>query len=339
MTAMDKEKPKGISKSTVDAFGPQEKAALLWDTKIAGFGLRVMPSGVKSYIFQYRIGGRGAPSRRYTIGRHGSLTPDQARKIASDLAAKVAAGIDPLEADRAALKAKADQKAREAAEARKLEELAFSAYVEHFLTHGLKTALRERTRQGYEIALRRHAVPVLGDTPLPEIGAKDVQRVLDSIPASQPSVRRIVFAVLRLLFKFAASPKRADISASPLAGVEAPEAPKHRKRVLKEEELRLALRAIEATPAPFGPLFALLFATGQRREEVAGLKWSELDRKTETWTLPADRAKNDKEHIVPLNRRAIAALDQIAGQEGEARPKWPSKGIVFVSSNDTSVSG
>ncbi|MCB2079788.1 MAG: site-specific integrase [Novosphingobium sp.] len=326
-----------ISKSTVDNFGPQEKPAILWDGKLKGFGLRVMPSGVKSYIFQYRMGGRGTPTRRQTIGKHGTLTPDQARKIACDLAAQVASGIDPVEAKREAERLKVEQEHRASEEARQREVLAFATYVETFLEKGLEPDLRPRTREGYEGALRNHAVPVLGDTPLPELAAKDVRRVMDAIPADQPSVRRIVFAVMRMLFKFGVS--REDIASSPMEGLEAPKAAPSRKRVLSDDEIALALRAADELGEPFGPIYAMLFATGQRRDEVAGLSWQELDQETATWQLPAERAKNGKPHVVPLNRRAIEALDRVAGQEGEARPKWPKRGIVFTTTGGTSVSG
>ncbi len=326
-----------ISKSTVDAFGPQAKPAILWDAKLKGFGLRVMPSGVKSYVFQYRIGGRGSPTRRYTIGRHGTLTPDQARKIASDLAGKVAGGIDPIEAEREAARAKVEQLAAEARAARQREQLAFASYVDTFLASGFKKKIRQRTRDGYEGALRNHAVPALGTTPLPLIGKGDVLRVIDSIPNDQPAVRRIVFAVLRMLFNSAL--KREEIAASPMATMDAPEPASSRNRVLDDREIALTLRAADALGAPFGPIYSMLLATGQRREEVAGLRWQELDREGATWTLPAERAKNDTTHIVPLSNRVIAILDKVAKQEGEARPKWPSRGIVFTSTGETSVSG
>jgi integrase len=299
-----------------------------------------MPSGAKSYVFQYRIGGRGSPTRRYTIGKHGTLTPDQARKIASDLAAQVARGIDPMEAEREARKAKAAEQLREAEETRRRSELAFDAYAERFLTVGLDSRprpIRARTREGYESALRNHVIPVLGSTALPDLSREDIDRVLDAIPRSQPSVRRVVFAVLRMVFDYAL--KSRDLDESPIANVDAPKAPASRDRVLSDSEISLALRAADAIGAPFGPIYSLLFATGQRREEAAGLQWQELDRATATWTLPAERAKNGQPHIVPLNRRAIAALDSVAGQDGEARPKWPSRGLVFTSTGNSSVSG
>ncbi|WP_374411939.1 tyrosine-type recombinase/integrase [Novosphingobium colocasiae] len=366
-----------ITKTAVDDFGPQERQAILWDTDIKGFGLRVMPSGAKSYVFQYRMGGRGSPTRRYTIGRHGPVTPDQARKIARDLSHQVARGVDPMEAEREAADAKAQAKEAAVREERRRGELAFDAYAERFLSVGLARDLRPRTREGYESTLRKHIVPALGSRPLPEIMRGDVIKLLDAVPAYQPAVRRMVFAVLRMVFNFAV--KREDITDSPLAHIDAPKPATSRDRVLSDREIALALRAADTIGSPFGDIYALLFATGQRREEVAALRWGELDRPSATWTLPRERSKNGEANVVPLNARALAAIDRagaaqaatdavrdlesaaaregcdvanaeretvaqaarteaLEGYRNETR-KWPSRGLVFSTTGSTAVSG
>ena len=79
-----------ITKRAVDALHPNGADQFLWDTDLKGFGLKVTAGGNKVYILQYRKGGRGAPTRRVTIGRHGALTPDQARKEAARLSGALA---------------------------------------------------------------------------------------------------------------------------------------------------------------------------------------------------------------------------------------------------------
>ncbi len=90
-----------ISKRTVDAAKPdEERDLLIWDDSLIGFGLRIKPSGIRSYVIQYR-NARGQ-SRRMTLGRHGPMTPDQARVQARQLLADVAAGADPAQERREA---------------------------------------------------------------------------------------------------------------------------------------------------------------------------------------------------------------------------------------------
>jgi Arm DNA-binding domain len=86
-----------LSKRTVDALGPRDKAFITFDVDVKGFGVRVMPSGTKTFVLEYRpgAGGRGVAKRRLTLGRCGSMTVDQARKAALDALAHIRLGADP----------------------------------------------------------------------------------------------------------------------------------------------------------------------------------------------------------------------------------------------------
>lgn len=333
-----------ISITAVDSCQPSDRQFILWDSgdgAIKGFGLLVLPSGVKSYVFQYRIGGRAGRTRRYTIGKHGSpWTPHTARKRAQDLAAKVRLGIDPIDEGRDTQTAKEQAKAAKHEGERRDRELLFSTYCERFVQEVKKKKkgeIRPRTREGYRATLHNHAIPHIGTKPLPAITRADIVRIMDNIPASQPSVRRLTFAVLRKLFNWAKS--RGDVDASPLDAVEVPADAASRDRVLKDAELALVLKAARQIEAPFGPMYLLLFATGQRRDEVAGLDWRELDRASAIWTLPGERSKNGEANIIPLNRHALAALDRLAGLAEADRPEWPRKGLLFTTTGATHVSG
>ena len=78
--------------------------------------------------------------------------------------------------------------------------------------------------------------------------------------------------------------------------------------MLSDDELRWLWRAWEKIDWPFGPLVKLLLFTGQRRDEIASLQWSELDLSKRTWTLPREKAKNNRAHEIHLSDVAIEVL-------------------------------
>src|SRR3954470_1150607 len=85
-----------LTKRTVDACNPMAARYTVWDAELKGFGLRVAPTGVKSYIARYRVGGgRTGTLRQVTLGRHGVITPDEARAVARKTLGAVAQGGDP----------------------------------------------------------------------------------------------------------------------------------------------------------------------------------------------------------------------------------------------------
>jgi hypothetical protein len=85
-----------ITKRVVDGLRPREAEYAVWDAQMPGFGVRVRPTGAKSYVVVYRAGsGRGAPVRRYTIAGVGKITPESARNRAKAILGRVAHGHDP----------------------------------------------------------------------------------------------------------------------------------------------------------------------------------------------------------------------------------------------------
>lgn len=336
-----------ITKDIVDRAAPATKDRFLWDGKVVGFGLKVTPAGKKIYVFQYRIARPGeaerTPAKRYMIGKHGSLTPEQARAQAKALAALVEQGICPKER-KAAEQAAKDEASRLAVEKARLDdELAFEKIAALWLDH----YENEKDRRPSSVRLAKlvvnnHLKPKLKGKPMPHIGRADLQPIIDAIPVKQRGMRRSVFAYASVLFGWAS--KRGDISANPLGEMAKPEAPKARERVLNDEELAALWRATDELGDPFGPFFRLLIMTGQRRAEVAAISWAELDRVSATWTIPADRAKNGVAHIVPLSPEAKAEFDRLATvgmptNDGREAEHWPNSGYVLSTTGRTPISG
>lgn len=340
-----------ITKRTVDAAKPGPRDYFIWDggekEAVKGFGLKVTPAGGRIYVYQYRIARPGeaerTPAKRYTIGKHGNFTPDQARTRAKELAALVARGIDPrkLELDEFAAKDEAERLARE--KSRIEGELAFKKVAAFWLDHyENEKARRPSSVSLAKLVVNRYLTPALGDKPMPHIGRADIQPIIDAIPVRRKGIRRAVFAYASVLFSWAA--KRGDVASNPLTEMVKPEAPKSRDRVLTDAELAEVWNASVKIGAPFGPFFRLLILTGQRRSEVAEIVWGELDRTSATWTIPADRAKNGVAHIVPLSSTVVAELDALADSakaddENSEKASWPKTGFVFTTTGKTPISG
>ncbi|MGB5779070.1 MAG: site-specific integrase [Allopontixanthobacter sediminis] len=304
-----------ITKKSIDTLERSSSSQFVWDTDLKGFGAKITPAGSISYVLQFRMGGREARTRRYTIGPHGSpWTPVTARVEAERLQLLIAQGVDPVDDDR--------RRRREAVD------LAFDNYASHFN----RSCKGEGWARLVERVIRLYLEPVLSKKPLPKITRADIVSVLDAMPAEQVANQRNVFAVMRRLFRWAVS--RGDIGRSPMEGMETPPPVKPRDRWLNDHELRLVWHAAPQCHPCFGPIVRLLIMTGQRREEVSGIHWQEVDRKDKFWTLPGSRTKNNEPNAIPLNELAVAELDRQAGGAN-----WPKKGRVFATSSGAGFTG
>jgi integrase len=352
-----------ISKRSVDAAKPGKADWFLWDAGdkevVKGFGLKVTPSGGKVYVFQYRIARPGeasrTPAKRYTIGKHGSLTPDQARTRAKQLAAMVEEGIDPREVELDAITAR-DEADRIAAEKARVEgELSFENVAALWLYHyENEKGRRPSSVNMAKLVVNRHLKPTLAGKPMPHITRENLQAAFDTIPVAKRGMRRAVYAYASVLFGWAQ--RRGNITENPLRAMEKPEAPAARDRVLSDNELASIWNASDSLILPFAAFFRLLLLTGQRREEVSGMNWAELDRATAVWSIPAKRAKNGMAHIVPLSPEVLAELDALseAKQLADAKAfgetatgtspdidpaRWPKVGHVLSTTAGKSISG
>ena len=264
------------------------------------------------------MGGRGSPTRRYTIGPEGVWTVTLARGEAERLLRMAASGVDP----------QAAAKERESAE----RDLGFAKYAERFLAEYGKREWRPRTYASNESNMRRWVIPVLGRKAVPSITKRDLVELLDRVPATSPALPRNLFALLRKLFNWAA--ERGDLERSPMDVMKPPAPVAARDRVLNDEELVAVAACAHFLGDAFGAMIRLLIVTGQRREEVAAMTWAELDRRLLEWSIPAARAKNGVASTVPLSEIACRELDDLAGGE-----RWPRTGYVLTTTGKTPVSG
>jgi len=304
-----------ITKRNVDAVVPGERDLFLWDAEVKGFGLKVTPAGSKVYMLQYRMGGRDTPTRRYTIGKHGSpWTPDEARDEAKRLLREVVAGRDPVVMKQEALTANPAE--------------SFKTVALDFIERHHKAKGNRYTPQVQRI-FQRYLFPKWGERPITEITRKDVMQVLDEIAARAPVQANRTLTAVSKLFNWALD--RDIIQASPVVRIPKPGKETDRDRCLTDDEVRAIWSAAEAVGWPFGPCVKLLILTAQRRDEVAHMRWSEIDLEAGMWTLPRERAKNGKAHEVPLSPMAVDILGSLSRQD--------RIDLVFTTNGRTPISG
>lgn len=280
-----------LTKRTVDGCAPSDKRYDVWDSQVPGFGLRVGTSGVKTYVVRYRSdgGGRSAPRRYVTVGRHGTLTVEQARKKAQQILAEATVGDDP------AMKRNA-----------KRDELKMTGLIDLyekegcFIQRGKRQGepMKERTKT-YTIArLRHHVVPLLGNKRVSEVNVGEIERFFRDVAAGKSAsdtkighrkrivvrggdgAARKVFRDLSAVFSFAV--RREIVEANPCEKAVVRKTDNRRERFLSIGEIKQLGTALDELEAEGMNLKALQIIrlwvlTGCRRQEIAELKWDEID--------------------------------------------------------------
>jgi len=296
----------------------------LWDEQLKGFGVMVTPTGSRSYLVQYRIGGRGSPTRRYTIGKHGSpWTADKARDRAIDVLEQVRKRIDPVDAERERLISAAESK-------KDAEQFAFSTYADTFIKRHVE-ARQLRSAEDIRSVFRRDLKPHFGSKALTAIRRSDVQACLDIVSERSGSAANKAHKWLRKLFQFAVN--RGDLHSSPMEGMAPPHEEGRRQRVLKARELVIVWNAAGDLGEPWASFIRTLLLTGQRLREVAGMQWQEVDLDAATWVIPGARTKNKRDHLVPL---APAVVDLLAATQPNTKQR---KGVVFTTNGKVAIGG
>jgi integrase len=281
---------------------------MLWDALLPGFGLRITDKGSKSWVVMYRVGGRDAVRRRLTLGKYPALSLAKAREQARAAFQDVARGTPPASAT------KEEEKST-----------TFTAVAEEFVERHAKQ--RNRSWRETERILRRYVTPEWGPRQIAEITRKDVIKLLDGlVDRGAPVMAKQTHSTIRKLFNWAVD--RGVLDASPCVRLSPPAKAKDRDRVLSDKELADVWRATEQLGWPFGPVIKLLILTGQRRQEVASMRWPDIDLDRALWTLPRELTKTDRVHEVPFSSAALAVL--------RAAPKVHTE-LVFTTNGRTPV--
>jgi integrase len=286
-----------LTKRVVDALAPSKTKTgyFVWDDEIKGFGVRVMPSGRKTFLVQYRTGGR---TQRYKLGVYGHVTADQAREHAKRILGDVASSENP--ADARAIHRKAPT---------------LSDVCDQFMEQYVEVHLRKTTQREYKRCINLFVRPALGNHKIVDIDRSDITE-LHQKHKSIPYQANRTLGVLSKLFNMAEVwGYRADGS-NPCRHV--PKYPeKQRERFLSKEEIaqlwgvldsRLS-RSVESVYVVAA--FKLLILTGCRLREIQTLRWENV--KGPHIDLPDSKTGR---RIVPLNDLAqdtLAAIPRLMG--------------------------
>ena len=154
-----------ITKRLVNTIEPSSGTSVfVFDTELAGFVLKVTPTGHRTYQLRYRMGGRATPLKTFTLGKHGPLTPEQARRLAQAILGDVRRGIDP-----------AAEKARKRAEDRGA--LTVAALADEFLAIYGQTKLKKKSLVEYRRAFTSHINPRIGSQKVRDVTHGVVERL------------------------------------------------------------------------------------------------------------------------------------------------------------------
>ena len=279
---------------------PKSGQVDFYDTGKPGFGLRVSYGGAKGWFMMRRLDGR---MRRWKLGRADNpkagdyLTLKKAREKASEWSTDIEDGIDPtIQAD-----------AEPESEDTRANAGTFGSLVE---TYFADETPKIDSGRAVEAIIRRELLPHWRTRPLSEITGKDAIRRVDAVKRrGTPYAANRLVEVIKRLFTYAV--EKMELTQSPMVSIKKPAKKIARDRTLKEQEIKDLWTAWNSMGFPFGQFMQLLLLTAARRDEVAGMRWSELNLDAATWTIPRERTKSERANIVHLSPVALAALSAV----------------------------
>jgi integrase len=275
-----------ISKAAVDALRPGDVIA---DTEVKGFVARRLPSGQVSYGLRYRAAGK---QRWFALGVHGKVTPDLARRLAKKRVGEIADDRDPT-----------TERESDRTKAKNTVNALLDTFLERYVRKNLRAA------HEVERVFDRHVRPRIGNRPLASLRRAEVVQMLDEIEDNNgPVMADRTLAYVRKCFNWWAT--RDDSFVPPIVRGMARTKPteRARRRVLDDDEIRDLWTALDTAdaPAPFPGLLRALLLTGQRRNEVARMRWQEVDGAI--WIIPGERHKGGDANTVPLTKAVLQLL-------------------------------
>jgi integrase len=277
---------KKITKRDVDSYTYEGGWDVRWDGLITGFGVRIYPSGKKTYVLSYRNEKR--QKRLLVLGQTNKITLDHARDLALKHLAAVADKTDPAEVKKLSRTGRSVEKV-----------------FEEYLSRHVKE--NNRTWEETERLFRKDVIPALGEKLIQDVEKQDIIKLIDSIiDRGSKTMANRVLAHVRRFFNWCI--ERDLIETSPAEKLVKPTQEKSRDRALSEKEIKELLNACDKEGYPYGHLVKFLLVTAQRRDEASTMLWEDIDFDKKLWILPREKTKSDRRHEVPLSPLAIHIL-------------------------------
>ena len=287
---------RSISRRTVDALSV-EKDTVFWDRELAGFGVRVYPSGSKVYVVQTR--GPGGP-KRATVGRHGVITADQARRRAASAIARIKAGEDPG-----------------LSPAPTRESPTVAEVASRYLREHVEVRCKPATVGHYRTVIDRHIVPALGGVPVAALTPRQVADLHYGL-RERPYTANLAVDTLSQLIGQAMAWGLMPEGSNPCRQVQRYREGR-RERFLTDVEFRRLGRVLDgmeaAGEAPVHAIAAvrLLMLTGCRRNEVMTLRWEDVDLDAGELRLRDGKTGPRVVSLSPAAVEVLAAVPRVAG--------------------------
>ena len=300
-----------ISKRTVEAISV-EKDTVFWDSELLGFGVRAYPSGSRYYIVQTRAAGKAA--KRVTVGRHGVVTAEEARRRAALIIARIKAGEEP---------------AAEPLEAGPGGGPTVGDLARRWMEEHVAVRCKPRTARMYRLILDKHLLPALGRTPALALTHERVAALHHSMRAT-PSMANRTLDVLSRLWNAAEDRGRVPEASNPCRhAVRFRE--RRRERFLSDGEFRRLGRALSEAEGRKGvsvhavAAIRLLLLTGCRRNEILTLRWRDVDLDARELDLADSKTGRRTVSLSPEAAAVLAGIPRIEGKpvrdpgEGQGR--------------------
>ena len=287
-------KPFRLTDASIQKLKPGTDRREIADLGQPGLYLVMQQSGRLSWAYRYRspVDGKG---RKMTLGSYPALTLADARAGTRDAIGKLAKGIDPASQAKAEAEAVTDA-----------TKTTVDAFLDDFLSRHADKKLKASTAKEMRRVADKEIRPAWGSRQAAEITKRDVVRLLDGIEKRGKLIyANRVLAMVRKFFNWLV--EKAELDQSPAAGVAAPSQEVSRDTVLTDDEIRWLWKATDKRDT-YSKIVRLLLLTGQRRGEVAGMTYAEIDSAKGEWNLAEERTKNGRPQWVPFSPSAKAIM-------------------------------